>query len=151
MTAPIDKIRSDLAWHDFVALRMLRRWVAARDAHESPLRSLGTLGRELNLSADLAVAFDSLFQLVEDRLGRALNTECCCNREMSADERAVLILIATVSQSSRGHPSSAAMPHGISGPLCWAVGAVRSSLGSSMIAPSPSFTMGCPFIRSRWL
>lgn len=148
MTALIDKIRSDLAWHDFVALRMLRRWVAARDAHESPLRSLFTLGRELKLSADLAVAFDSLFQLIEDRLGRAINTECCCNREMSADERAVLILIATASQSSRGHRSSTAVPHGISGPLCWAVGAVRASLGFPIIAPSPSVTTGCPFIRS---
>lgn len=148
MTAHIDKIRSDLAWHDFVALRMLRRWVAARDAHESPLCSLGTLGRDFNLPVDLAVAFDSLFQLIEDRLGRALNTECCCNRQMSGDERAVLILIATAPHRSCGHRSPAAVPHGISGPLCWAVGAVRSSLGSSMIAPSPSVTSRCPFVRS---
>lgn len=98
MTVRIEKIQSDLAWHDFVALRMLRRWVAARDAQECPLHSLVALGREFNLSFDLAVAFDGLFQLVEDCLGRALRTECCCGREMGTDERAVLILIAIAQQ-----------------------------------------------------
>lgn len=145
MTVRIEKIQSDLAWHDFVALRMLRRWVAARDAQECPLHSLVALGREFNLSFDLAVAFDGLFQLVEDCLGRALRTECCCGREMGTDERAVLILIAIAPASSCGHQSPASVPHGIPGPLSWAVGAVRSLLGATGVSPSSASALGCPF------
>lgn len=145
MTVHNEKIQSDLAWHDFVALRMLRRWVAARDAQEYPLHSLVTLGREFNLSFELAVAFDGLFQLVEDRLGRALRTECCCGREMGTDERAVLILIAIAPVSGCGHQSSASVPHGIPGPLSWAVGAVRSLLGASGALPLSAGASGCPF------
>lgn len=145
MIVRIEKIQSDLAWHNFVALRMLRRWVAARNAHESPLHSLGTLGHEFNLSFDLAVAFDGLFQLVEDCLGRALRTECCCSREMSTDERAVLILIAIEPMNGCGHQSLPSVPHGIPGPLSWAVGAIRSSLGATGLSPLSAGPSGCPF------
>lgn len=63
-------------WGSFVAVRLLRRWTAARVAEQSPLANLVEFGASMGLSPHVAVALASLFQLTESCLGRRLRTEC---------------------------------------------------------------------------
>ena len=143
----LGRIETDLAWCDFVVLRMLRRWVAARTAQVPPLPSLVGLAAELDLSFEAAVGLDSLFTLTENCLGRALQAECCCCRELVADERAILALMATA-PPPLGARTSALIPHGLPGVLCWAVATVRSALGYVADSPARYASPSCPFNRA---
>lgn len=138
------RIESDLAWCDFVVLRMLRRWVAARTAQIRPLPSLVALAHELDLSFEVAVGLDSLFQLTEDCLGRELRAECCCCPELLPDERAILALMTTA-PAPLGVRTSPVIPHGLPGALCWAVATVRSALGYVLDSPARHTSAECPF------
>lgn len=140
----IGKIEPDLAWRDFVVLRMLRRWVAAKAAQRRPLPSLMSLATELHQPFEIAVALDSLFQLTEGCLDRELRAECCCCRELVADERAVLALIATAPPPFAGQ-ASPAIPHGLPGVLCWAVATVRAALGHTPTDSARYASARCPF------
>jgi hypothetical protein len=94
-----------------------------------------------------AVACDSLFALVEAHLGRALMPECCCSRALTADEAALLGLLYYAG-SAGGVITDAAVPHGLSGAICWAARAVRrelafpSATNRPPLAPAPT---RCPF------
>lgn len=82
------------SWKEAVVVRLLRRWIAARECTEVPLRSLLELGEPLGVSAEAAIALESFFQLVEGTLQRPIRTECCCSTELSLDERALLLALA---------------------------------------------------------
>lgn len=142
------QIESWLSWSDLVIVRLIRRWVAAREAGERRLPSLVELATELGQSPQAAVALHSLFQLTESCLGRPLQAECCCSRLIGADERAVLVMIAVAPVP--GLPiATDEIPHGLPGALAWAVRSVRSALGDDPHPAVQSPPPRCPFGRSR--
>lgn len=137
------RIESSLAWHEFIVLRMFRRWVAARDAELQPLPNLVEFARQIEQPFEVAVALDSVFQLTESCLGRPLVAECCCSREIVADERAILMLIASAPSGVSAGQSSRTIPHGLPGALCWAVHIFRDFVGlSAQFGPR---ALICPF------
>lgn len=140
----LGKIDPELSWCDFVVLRMLRRWVAARTALVRPLPSLVSLAAELDIPFEVAVGLDSLFELTESCLGRKLQAECCCCRELVPDERAILALMATA-PAPLGTRTSPVIPHGLPGVLCWAVATVRSALGYVPAGLARHSSARCPF------
>jgi hypothetical protein len=97
---------------------------------------------------ELAVACASLFDLVEAHLGRPLVPECCCARELSRDERALLGVLRHAPEV--GQPmGSAAIPHGLPGAICWAAFAARRALAASFgevpEVPRAEAPRECPF------
>lgn len=139
-------IKSDLPWLDFMVLRLLRRWGAARSVGESSLPSMVELIGELGGPADAAVALHSVFQLTENCLGRPLQVECCCNRGTTADERAMIMLIGTAPLNGPTL-TSPAVPHGLPSALCWAVASTRIMLGARSYSQTSPIAQ-CPF--DRW-
>ncbi len=137
---------ADASWEEAVVVRLLRRWIAAGECTEAPLRSLLELGESLGVSAEAAVALDSFFQLIEGTLERPLRTECCCSTELSSDERAILLALAAAS-SLDAPRTSVLIPHGLGGPLGWAASRVRRLLGNDCWTPDPFPARQCPFAR----
>lgn len=135
----VGRIEPELGWGGLVAVRLLRRWTAACEAEENPLPTLVELGSSMGLSPHVAVALASLFQLTESCLGRRLRTECCCNRSISADEQAVLTMIAAA-PTLKLQSASRKIPHGLPSALAWAAFSVRRLLGhdfSHALLPAP--------------
>lgn len=140
------RIEGELDWGSLVVVRLLRRWVAAREAGENPLPSLLTLAADLGICPQLAVGLASLFQLTESCLGRNVQTECCCSLAIGSDERAILLMIAAVPEP--GLPlTSGDIPHGLPGALSWAVTSVRRLLGEDTSQPFGLAPRHCPFER----
>lgn len=135
-----------LEWTDLVAVRLLRRWAAAREAQERQLPSLVQLADRLGYPAELAIAMGSLFQLTESCLGRPLRAESCCSPEIGTDERAVLTMLAATPEPGRP-AASATIPHGLPGALVWAAATVRRALGTPVEATMPAVPATCPFER----
>lgn len=140
----LGRVEVTLDWGDLVAVRLLRRWVAARSAAEPPFPALMVLAHELDCPAELAVAMGSLFQLTEGCLGRPLDAECCCSRTIGEDERAVLLMVAAAPDPDGS--ASEAIPHGLPGALAWAAVTVRQLLGSGGTMPARRAGNGCPFL-----
>lgn len=114
------RIEGDLVWADFVILRLLRRWAAARTMGDNALPNLVEMAVELGESAEAAISLHSVFQLTESCLGRSLRAECCCSRSIAPDERAILSLMAIA--PPQGPPfASSEVPHGLPGALWWAL------------------------------
>lgn len=124
-------------------VRLLRRWVACRQMGEPTTPSLVRLADALDGSVQAAVALDSLLFLTEGMLGRTLIAGRCGDRELSADERGVLLLLAHARRAGPVH-TTRAMPHGLAGPLAFAVASVRLALGLEPSSDPPPST--CPFV-----
>lgn len=108
-------------------VRLFRLWAAARVAGENPLPHMNDAIGLFAPAPELAVACASLFDLVEANLGRRLVPECCCGREMSRDELALLGVLRHAPEA--GLPlTRAAIPHGLPGAVRWAAFAVRRAL-----------------------
>lgn len=118
------RIESELADTEWVVVRLLRRYAACRQLDEQPLPSLTRLGNELGIQPCAVVALASVFQLSEGCLGRSLIVECCFNRSLSADERAMLVLLTSGTNAGPIY-TSRDIPHGLPGALVWAVACVR--------------------------
>lgn len=127
----LERIEARRSWIEAVIVRLFRRWVAARAEGRNTMVSLSVLGAELNAPLMLPVALDSLFQLTESCLGRALQAECCCSTECSPDERAILLLIA-LAPGAGTTASSAAVRHGLPGALVWAATSVRTIIADEL-------------------
>ena len=132
--------RTGLTWSDFVVVRLLRRWAAVRALGDNALPSLVALAGELGESPQVAISLHSLFQLTEGCLGRPLVAECCCSRSLAADERAMLILLA--SGSSCFGSVSSTIPHGLPAALAWAATTARLMLRGEVNATTHH---SCPF------
>lgn len=127
----MEKIERPLEWSDLIVVRMLRRWVAARESEQKQLPSLVGLAAELRQSPQVAVALDSLLQLTEDWLGRPLRVECCCSQHLGPDERAILLMIAAA--PALGQPlAPPGLPHGLPGALSWAATSLKLAIGDQL-------------------
>jgi hypothetical protein len=104
---------------DLLLIRLLRRWVAAQSSDTEPLPELVRLADEMERPPELAIALDSLLQLVETCLGRRIVCASCTSPRLAPDERAVLLAIAAA-------PAPGSDPQGLPGALCWAAAAVRT-------------------------
>lgn len=132
-----------------IFVKMFRRWAAAREAEVDRRGAMAEAYRGPGSAIMAAVACDSLFALVEAHLGRALVPECCCSRSLTADEAALLGLLYYAG-SARGVTTDGAMPHGLSGAICWAARAVRRELAFPSVPGRPPLTADpahCPFHR----
>lgn len=137
-------VDAEFDWRSLVTVRLLRRWVSAEAAEESPLPSLVHLAAELGVSAEGAVALASVFQLTQSCLGRPLRAECCCSRTFGSDELAVLSMLARTPDLDVPQTSSD-MPHGLPSALRWALHAARRSWGETQVHPSRAAPTRCPF------
>lgn len=142
------RIEPEIGWGGLVAVRLLRRWVVARSAGEAPLPSLVALAAELRLSATVAVALGSLFELTEGCLGRLLRSERCGSARIAPDERAILILLATAAPARPAPWAPREIPHGIPGALAWAVQSARALLRDEQLVTPPFPSGRCPFERA---
>lgn len=134
----MERIGSGLTWSDFVVVRLLRRWAAVRSLGERALPSLVALARELGEEPQVAISLHSVFQLTEGCLGRPLEPECCCSKNLSKDEQAMLVLIGAMPER---------VPHGLPGVLAWAAATARLMLGRAP-GPPQSAPSTCPFTRA---
>ncbi|MBZ6378509.1 hypothetical protein B5C34_12525 [Pacificimonas flava] len=99
----------------------MRSWVAAREAGLPPVAVIADRLASMDLSPEIPVVLDSYFGLIEARLGRPLEPECCCSTDLSPDERAALSLLRhAAGQSPSPVTTSAAVPHGLPAALHWA-------------------------------
>lgn len=135
-----ERIEADLTWAEFVVVRMLRRWSAVRCLGDHSLPDLVALAGELGETPHLAVSLHSLFQLTEGCLGRPLVAECCCSRDLAADERAILTLIASANPAL-SRCGRQAIPHGLPSALAWAAATARLMLGGDITVDPP---LSCP-------
>ena len=144
------RLEPELSDPERIVVRLLRHYVVCRQVGEEPLPPLTRLGGELGIPAPAVVALASVFQLTEGCLGRPLIAECCCNRSLSADESALLLLLKrTDAEPALG---SSDILHGLPGALVWAVASTRRLLNPSFPermngASQPSMTT-CRFARS---
>ncbi len=129
-----------------VFVRLFRLWAAAREAGENPLPHMQEAVGLFLPAPELAVACASLFELVEGQLGRRLVPECCCSPALSRDEQALLGVLRHAPDAAQP-VASAAVPHGLSGAICWAAFAIRRALGASFAgaAENPELPAVCPF------
>ncbi|MBN9505910.1 MAG: hypothetical protein J0I69_07765 [Altererythrobacter sp.] len=130
-----------------IFVKMFRRWAAARAVDVDRRAAMADVYRGPGSAMMAAVACDSLFALVEAHLERELTPECCCSRALTADEAALLGLLYHAGNAS-GVTADAAMPHGLSGAICWAALAARRELGLSSAAHRPpplADPLHCPF------
>lgn len=141
---PAEPLEPALSWGEYIIVRLLRRWAASREAAEDQLPHLVELSTELGQRPELAVSLHSLFQLAEGRLGRPLEAECCCSRDLSSDERAIITLIG-LDTPTQLPSASEAMPHGIPGALLWAATTVKLILSMPVRPVSQHEKQGCPF------
>jgi hypothetical protein len=113
-----------------MAIRLFRRWSAARQLGENPVIALHAIATPLRYPVETGAACASLFELVEGLLDRALVRECCCSQAFSVDELALIGLLRCA--PDLGSPlTSATIPHGLPGAICWAAMATRRALGIS--------------------
>ena len=136
-----------LAKPDLALIRLVRRWAAARASSANPLPFMVELAGEMGQPPELGIAVDSLLQLVESCLERAIVAETCATPFLGPDERAVLLTIAAAPEPGE---RSRLIPHGLPGAVCWAAASVRHLLGANQGAPStipvaPSELTACPF------
>jgi hypothetical protein len=135
------------SFQQIIFVKMFRRWVAARDAGLDRRVAVAEVYRGPGNAMMAAVAADSLFDMVEARLGRALKCGCCCSASLGADETALLGLLQY--SASAGGVTTDTIPHGLSGAICWAAMAVRRELGiprsEGAITGQP--VARCPFAR----
>lgn len=132
-----------------VFVRLIRAWRAARAAGENPLPHIQASAAPFDPAPELAVACHSLLELIEAQLDRPLVTECCCSREFSADETAMIGLLIHA-QDAGPVITSRAIPHGLPGAICWAAFAVLRGLKETLgddagLIPSPDLGNACPF------
>lgn len=123
----MDRIERQPDWGGLVVVRLLRRWVAIRQLGQASLPALVEFGNSLGIPTQIVIALASMFQLTEASLGRPLAAECCCRRDLGGDERAVLLLLASL-PAPPGPSASPTIPHGVPGALAWAVLSVRRLL-----------------------
>ena len=141
------RIEPDLGWNEFVVVRMLRRWVAAREADTHPLPSLVRLAGEIGQRPDVAITLHSLFQLTEGCLDRRLVAECCCGKAIGPDESAILRLIDAAPDCGPAF-TTRDIPHGLPGALCWAAASARLALGLFPDSIESGIPSRCPFGRA---
>jgi hypothetical protein len=130
-----------------IIVRLMRHWVAAREENTVVLPSLVELAASLGAEGHVAVALDSLLALTEACLERPLRTECCCSRNLTADEAAVLTLIETA-RIPAGAATSGTVPHGLPGVLAWAATMVRQRIaedGHALPRAERGADARCPF------
>lgn len=133
-----------------VFVRLVRAWRAARAAGENPLPHVQAGAAPFDPAPGLSVACHSLLELTEAQLGRPLETECCCSRDITPDEAAMIGLLLHA-QDAGSVMTTEAIPHGLPGAIRWAAFAVlrglRETLGTDAIGTAPPFAagMGCPF------
>lgn len=139
--------REDL---EIVFVRLFRLWAMAREDGGEVLSRMHKVAAELYLPDETAIACASLFELVTGELGRPLVRECCCSKELSADERALLGIVEVAPNLEPGSGSTA-VPHGLPGAIHWAAMAVRRAFGLSnrhaAIVPESVRLSLCPFNR----
>lgn len=139
--------REDL---EIVFVRLFRLWAIAREDGSQPLSRMHQVAAELCLPDETAIACASLFELVAGELGRPLVRECCCSKEFSADERALLGIVEVAPNLKPGSGSTD-VPHGLPGAIHWAAMAVRRAFGLTgrpvAFAPASSRRSPCPFER----
>ena len=127
---------------DAIFVKLFRVWSAARETETNPLSATFNVAKTYGLPDHAAPACSSLFELVESELERPLVPECCCSRNFSSDENALLGVLAAANAvgSIRANRQ---IPHGLSGAICWAALAVGDSLGIRPV----TFHVGeaCPF------
>lgn len=139
MMAPITAGRD---WTEHVLTRLARQYAAAREEGEPVLPSLVRVAERLGVSAAGAVAAGSLFELTEAVLGRPLRTGRACHEGATADERALLLLLAHAARSGPVR-TSRAVPHGLPGVLAWAATSTMHALGApACVDEVPTL---CPF------
>ena len=131
-----------------IFVRLFRLWSAARAGGGNPVPAMQESLGLFQPAPELALACASLFDLVEAHLGRPLVPECCCGRELSHDEKALLGVLRHAPEA--GQPlASAAIPHGLPGAICWAAFAVRRALAASFgempEVPRAEAPRECPF------
>jgi hypothetical protein len=139
MMAPISVGRD---WTEHVLTRLVRRYATARETGEPALPSLVGLAGRLGVSSTGAVAAASLFELTEAVLGRPLRTGRACHEAASADERALLLMLAHAPRSGSVR-TSRAVPHGLPGVLAWAATSAVLALGTPDCVDEIPTT--CPF------
>lgn len=101
------------------------------------------LTSDLDVAPTIGVAVHSVLQLTEAAIGRPLETECCCSRELSTDEQAVLAMVAAVGGPASRFGSEA-IPHGIPGALHWAIASLEAAMGMDDCAVKAA-PAACPF------
>lgn len=126
-------------------VRLFRRWAAAQALDEDALGAIIRLADEAERPVVLAVALHSVLQVTQECLGRPLEPSCHGSAHLSRDEQALLALLAHAAKSA-GVRSTAEVPHGLPGVLCWSVGSLRRLLDEEVTsAASPA---RCPFRRT---
>jgi hypothetical protein len=139
-------IEPEMSWASLVTVRLLRRWVAVRALGRPALAGLVEIAGELGVSANVAIALGSVFQLTEACLERPLEAECCCAALLSRDERAVLLMLGA-SAMLRPPSTPRGIPHGLPAALGWAIESARRMLGQDggfdLAEPDR-----CPFLRA---
>lgn len=138
----------ELSWASFLIVRLLRCWAAAREASEPALPKLVELGTRLGLTGQSAVALGSLFQLTEGVLERPLRTNCCCERGLSGDERAILLMVSAAPCVGISDTSQV-MPHGLPAALRWSIASVRQLIGGDAAPETRLPGRECPFAEER--
>lgn len=109
-----------------IIVRLFRSWSASRVTGLPELPRMHEITDQLGLPAETGPACASLFELVEAHLGRRLNAECCCSRNLTPDEQAMLGIVA-IAASLEPSKGNSQVPHGLSGAIHWAAMAVRRS------------------------
>lgn len=137
----VERIDPRSSWNDFVVIRLIRRWAAVRSLGQHALPDLVALAVELGEPPELAIGLHSLFQLTEACLARPLQAECCCSRELAADERAILTLLASARAGSLVQ-ATRQIPHGLPAALTWAAVTAGLMLQGGVTAFAEA---GCPF------
>lgn len=138
------------SYQQAIFVKMFRRWASAREAGIDRRAAMAEAYRGPGTAMMAAVAADSLFELVEAHLGRPLAGECCCNPALAPDEAALLGLLHYAA-SAEGVTTGPAIPHGLSGAICWAAKAVRREFGFPRASRRPALEIEpavcCPFRR----
>ncbi|PZT90999.1 MAG: hypothetical protein DI637_02840 [Citromicrobium sp.] len=111
-----------------IMVRLFRTWSASRLAARDQFRAMHAIVVPLGLPESTGPACASLFELVEAHLGRPLMAECCCSKNFSTDERALIGVVSTAPQAG-AVLGNEAIPHGLPASVCWAVAKVRDALG----------------------
>lgn len=140
-----------MAFAQGMIVRLLRLWSATVARGDAPMPVMVGAVVPLGIPAEAGIAAASLFELVEARLGRPLQPECCCSRTLSADEQAMLGLI-DFAPATLGTHGSATIPHGLPAVVGWAAMALRRTLGmgaDAMGADGMRGKGGCPFGAAR--
>jgi len=129
--------------HSHRIVRLMRRWAAEGRLGDRRLAGFVAFAGTIGVQPVPAVAIASLFQLTEACLGRPLVAECCCSRNLSRDERAILLMLGSA-LPAHPHRSGPQIPHGLPGALLWAIESVRTLFGADD-QPTPGSLSHCPF------